>query len=237
MKSLIILSLFFALAFTLETTTFLQADPKLKPKPVSKAPQLALLQKIVSDNKGNALCLLGNQIIAKDSAVLTKLKTTFKSNPSLKFIECHEFLSDHAKTQAAKTKVQATKEVKTAPKAKPSSGLLSKLKKVAAEVKKSIQTVAGKALKTATAATAVKVIDTLVKKAPVSKEAAAKLAKVLDQKAKLVKTAATKLAKKVAAKAVGKAPAQVQKAVSTGQANKCWAEASKLIDNSKCLLK
>ena len=235
MKSLILITLFFALAFTLETTSFLQSDPKLKP--AAQSPHLAVLQKIVSDNKGSALCLLGDQIIAKDSAVLAKLKAANSGNPSLKFIECHEFLSSHAKVQAAKTKVQAAKEVKQAPKSKPSFGLLSKLKKVAAEVKKSIQTVAGKALKQAVATASTKIIDTLVKKAPVSKETAAKLANYLNQKATQVKTAATKLAKKVAAKAKGKLPAQVQKAVSTGQANKCWAEASKLIDNSKCQLK
>lgn len=235
MKSLIILSLFFALAFTLETNTFLSADPKLKPA-APQSSNLAQLQKLVSDNKGSALCLLSsNQIIAKDSQVLAKLKA--KGPASLKFIECHEFLSNHAKAAAAKTKVEAVKEAKKAPKAKPSGGLLSKLKKVASEVKKSIATVAGKALKAATAAAASKAIDFLVKKAPVSKETAAKLAKVLDQKAKLVQNAASKLAKKVEAKAKGKAPAQVQKAVSTGQANKCWAEASKLIDNSKCQLK
>jgi enamine deaminase RidA (YjgF/YER057c/UK114 family) len=240
MKS-IILFLFIALAVCTESSDFLAPNkPKaaLKAAPASSESPLAALQRLSKAFPKDSLCLAQgkrHRLIVKDTKVAAAAKAALKG-AKVGVFECAQFLAEHAKTQSLKTHKEAKKEAAKAPLAKPSAGLMNKLKKAATALKKSIQTVAGKTLKTVAATNAVKAIDKLLKTAGKSKEAASELATHLARKANQVNKAVIKLVKKAVAKAARKAPANVAKAVAAVPTNNCWVEVSKLINNAKCSL-
>lgn len=230
-------------------------------------------RRLFSENKGNALCLSSDRIIAKDSQVLAKMKKAYKGSIPVKFVECPTYLAEYTANLAAKALEQAVKEATK----KLQSGAKGLAAQMAATIikKAAMDKLSHGGLSKKIPPPGLASKPSPVKKAPLSKAEQDKLAEAekkqkdfvekirLDRSkyppgyVKPVKQAPAPLSKEAAAKLAEsekKSKAWIEKTrldrqkkpqdppvpkevLAKRAIEQCWAEVSKLIDNSKCSAK